>query len=263
MKRVLFIVGVLILLLGVSYKTLERNADFIDITKESDTLEYRTIDSSKSITQGFFYFNIQKELFEVSHTVYQKKYRGAIEHIDSLMKKLNAFPRVQKDMRYYDTYLRVFEHITDPIKTIQKEHNASYRVAFDDELFYTIVDNHRRIYKETVGSYHLSNELIACYGDRLNQYHKAMIKAFRRSSNHQLHKMIKVDQANTDSSRVMRLIFEEILKTLSLDRVVELQDSNTIKCSLLILNSLPNIQEIIQRHHDLLRAYPKSYSDEF
>jgi|GEM_PF-1824441 len=261
MKRVVLIMIGLILLLGIGYRTFERNADFISIVQDSYALEYRAIGSKKSISQGFFYFNIQKELFEVSHTVYQKKYRDATQHIDSLLQKLDSFPRAQKDMRYYDTYLRVFEHIADPIKTIQKEHNASYRVAFDDELFYTIVDNHRGIYKEAVGSYNLSNELIACSSDRLNQYHKAMIKAFRRSSNHQLRDMLTIEQANRESSRIIRVIFEEILKTLYLDKLIEFGESNTIKCSLLILNSLPNIEEIIQRHHRLLKLYPKSYSD--
>ncbi|MEA2028635.1 MAG: hypothetical protein U9N49_06635, partial [Campylobacterota bacterium] len=221
MKRVLFTILIIAFFLFVGYKTFERNADFIDIVKDSYALEYRTVGSKKSISQGFFYFNIQKELFEVSHSVYQKKYRDAMEHIDSLIQKLDTFPRAQKDMRYYDTYLRVFEYISDPIQTIQKEHNVSYGVAFDDELFYIIIDNHRRIYKEALGSYNLSSELITSYSDRLDRYHKAMIKAFRRSSNHQLQEMLKIDQVNTQPSRVVRLIFEEMLKTLHLDKIVE------------------------------------------
>jgi len=259
MAKKLFITFAIILGLSfLGHKTFERNATFLHILSDTYSLDSKQ-DYQQSRKINTFYYEVEKQHLAILQSYYSKKQADTTQQLNKLIEHFDSLEKRQKDMRYFESYIMALDRLIDPIQTLQKEHNASYTITVDDTLFYTALENEKRIIGKALEAYKLSDDLKHSYLARLTKYHKAIIKAFRGDSLNQMHAMLQADQANTQSNKLSLLIMQEFLKTLQVDKVIPLTQTTQIKTSLLMLLTLPNIQESVKRYHRVIKVYPTKY----
>jgi len=245
------VVAIVLLLLGYgSYQAYQRNASFIALLEDKQWFETR---SSRSFSSIFLHLESQKKLLAIFQSIYAHNYPQAIEQIESLEHYLQAVPSAKRDMHYFQIYIDSYYQLISPIKRIQKEHNATFNVVMNEQLFYQAIEKQQQMLRTALQSYSLSSELKESCLRGFKQYQKALIKAFRRDRSQEFTQLIQRDRINRD--RVVLLIGQEFLLSFHLGTLLPLYQATQIKTSLVMLHTFGAMEETIKRYHHLRQFY--------
>jgi len=246
------VVAIFLLLLGYgSYQTYQRNASFIALLEDKQWFETR---SNRSFSSIFLHLESQKKLLAIFQSIYAHNYPQAIEQIESLEHYLQAVPSAKRDMHYFQIYIDSYYQLISPIEHIQKEHNATFNLTLDEELFYQAIEKQQQMLQVALQSYDLSSELKESSLRGFKHYQKALIKAFRRDDRLQeFTHLLQGERINSD--RVVLLIWQEFLLSFHLDAFLPLQQARQIKTSLVMLHTFGAMEETIKRYHHLRQFY--------